>query len=368
MPTPIEAYRAGYEKGQKDGLGGALAEVTMGMLRDDPGGYFAAGQRDGAAGKKFSPPSDQVRKPAADINPFDDKVAIKTVCPNCGALDWFEWKFLGRLTDPICGQSWYVGLGTYTGMQIRAAFAAGGKGARYFTSGVSGGEGAWIGRALGWFMGVLLGLGIRLEFGILMIPIQALAGLFQTKKTTSDMVTRLVVLVVTLGGLGIGIYQIRRASSLQFRVAQPAMLDQLQTRTVLPKTTKALMSMIVHKWYPALPGFPPHAGATGYEFLSDGRYRDITYYDPFFEGGQEGAAILREDDGYYGIANGILTLHINKAQPRYRIVSLTRDFLILEFIPPVPSSYQDQFRYSRHPGPGYPPIGKHGTIHVDAKW
>ena len=128
-----EAYRAGYEKGQKDGLGGALAEVTMGMLRDDPGGYFAAGQRDGAGGKKFNPPSDQVRKPAADINPFDDKVAIKTVCPNCGALDWFEWKFLGRLTDAICGHSWYAGSGTYTLMQIRAAFAAGGKGAKYLS-------------------------------------------------------------------------------------------------------------------------------------------------------------------------------------------------------------------------------------------
>jgi hypothetical protein len=180
------------------------------MLRDDPGGYFAAGQRDGAGGKKFNPPSDQVRKPAADINPFDDKVAIKTVCPNCGALDWFEWKFLGRLADPICGHSWYVGSGTYAAMQIRAAFAAGGKGAKYFTSGVSGGEGAWIGRALGWFMGVILGLGIRLEFGILMIPIQALAGLFGAK-TAPDIVTRLVVLVVMLGGLGVGIYQIHNA-------------------------------------------------------------------------------------------------------------------------------------------------------------
>jgi hypothetical protein len=96
-----------------------------------------------------------VRKPAAEVNPFDDKVAIKTVCPHCGALDWFEWKFLGRLTDAICGHSWYAGSGTYTLMQIRAAFAAGGKGAKYMTSGLSGGQGAWIGKGMGWFIGVL---------------------------------------------------------------------------------------------------------------------------------------------------------------------------------------------------------------------
>jgi hypothetical protein len=211
MPTPIEAYREGYEKGRKENLAGHTAEAVFGMFKDDPGSHYGAGYRDGAAGKTFSPPSDQVRKPAADVNPFDDKVAIKTVCPSCGALDWFEWKFLGRLTDHICGYSWYVGPGTYTAMQIRAAFAAGGKGAKYLTSGVSGGEGAWIAKGMGWFMGVLLGLGIRLEFGVLMIPIQSLAGLFQAKKTVADIVTRSIVLAVTLGGIGIGIYEIQHA-------------------------------------------------------------------------------------------------------------------------------------------------------------
>jgi Tfp pilus assembly protein PilF len=213
MATPDEAYSEGYKKGRKEGLASNTAEAVFGMMKDDPGGHYGAGYRDGAAGTEFRPPSARipVRKPAAEVNPFDDKVAIKTVCPHCGALDWFEWKFLGRLTDAICGHSWYAGSGTYTLMQIRAAFAAGGKGAKYMTSGLSGGQGAWIGKGMGWFIGVLLGLGIRLEFGVLMIPIQAFAGLFQAKKTTSDMVTRLVVLVVTLGGLGIGIYKIHNA-------------------------------------------------------------------------------------------------------------------------------------------------------------
>jgi hypothetical protein len=35
---------------------GDLAE-GMGMLREDPGGHFAAGHRDGAAGNKFNPSS-----------------------------------------------------------------------------------------------------------------------------------------------------------------------------------------------------------------------------------------------------------------------------------------------------------------------
>jgi hypothetical protein len=243
MATPDEAYGKGYEKGRKEGLAGNTAEAIFGMMKDDPGGHHAAGYRDGAAGKEFKPPSAQapVRKPAADVNPFDDKVAIKAVCPHCGALDWLEWKFLGRLTDPFCGHSWCAGSGTYAAMQIRAAFAAGGKGAKYMTSGVSGGEGAWIAKGMGWFMGVLLGLGIRLEFGVLMIPIQAFAGLFQTKKTTADLVTRLVVLAITLGGLGILIYEVQHAPSPRWNwspqaaVLQPP-ASQANTTNLAPTT------------------------------------------------------------------------------------------------------------------------------------
>jgi hypothetical protein len=136
-------------------------------------------------------------------------------------VDWFEWKFLGRVTDPVCGHSWYVGSGTYTLMQLRAGFAAGHRFAKYLTSGVSG-EGAWIAKAMGWFMGVILGLAIRLEFGVLMIPIQALAGLFQAKKTTSDIVTRVVVFGITLTAVGIGFYKIQHPSWLQLQQVQPS--------------------------------------------------------------------------------------------------------------------------------------------------
>ena len=157
----------------------------------------------------------------AELNPFDDKVAVRVYCPKCGALDWFEWRFLGKLTDPVCGHTWYVGSGTYTLMQLRAGFAAGHRFAKYLTSGVSG-EGAWIAKAMGWFMGVILGLGIRLEFGVLMIPIQALAGLFQAKKAHLEVATRLVVLALSLAGLGIGLYEAQHASRPHFQRVQPS--------------------------------------------------------------------------------------------------------------------------------------------------
>lgn len=232
MPEPKDAYREGYAKGKASTAGGALAEMTMGMLRDDPGGYFAAGYRDGAAGKQFNPgddirKGDDVRRGDADITPFDDKVAIKTACPNCRELDWFEWKFLGRLTDPVCGHTWYAGSGTYALMQLRAAFQFGGRLAKYMTSGTSrssasAGEAAVgsLARGMFWILGGLLGVGIRLEFGVLMIPIQAVAGLFQPKKTNAEITARVVALAVTLGGLGLGFYELQHASQPQFQQVQ----------------------------------------------------------------------------------------------------------------------------------------------------
>jgi hypothetical protein len=226
MRRPIEAYREGYEKGRTDNAGGVLAEITMGMLRDDPGGYFATGYHDGTAGKKFAPPSEEVRKEAAELNPFDDKVAIKTVCPNCGALDWFEWKFLGKLTDPVCGYTWYAGSGTYVLMQVRAGFQAGSRFTKYLTSGISG-EGAWIAKALGWFMGTLVGIGVRLEFGLLMTPIQAMVGLCQRDQTLSERVTRGMVLGVFLVAIGISAYEIQLASRAPNRMSQKTSIFQV---------------------------------------------------------------------------------------------------------------------------------------------
>lgn len=183
MRRPADAYREGYEKARQDDFGGVTGEVLLGMMRDDPGRYFERGYHDGRAGKPFSPPV-EVRKPPAAVNPFDKKTAIKTICPNCGALDWFEWKFLGRLTDPVCSYTWFAGSGTYAWMQLRAALLSGAETARHFTSGqpktnssLITEAGDWMFRCMIWLFGSILGMFVRLEVGLPMIPIQALIGL-----------------------------------------------------------------------------------------------------------------------------------------------------------------------------------------------
>src|SRR5687768_15241873 len=81
-------------------------------------------------------PARAVERPHAtsELNPFDDKVAIRIACPKCQDIDWFEWKFLGKLTDPVCGHTWYVDTGTYTGQQLRATGEAAKKWAKYMTA------------------------------------------------------------------------------------------------------------------------------------------------------------------------------------------------------------------------------------------
>jgi hypothetical protein len=57
MARSVETYRRGYEKGRANNLAGHTAEAIFSMLRDDPGGHYLAGYRDGAAGKRFNPPT-----------------------------------------------------------------------------------------------------------------------------------------------------------------------------------------------------------------------------------------------------------------------------------------------------------------------
>jgi hypothetical protein len=83
---------------------------------------------------------------------------------------------LGKLTDPVCGHTWYVGSGLYTLQQVRAIFQLANKLAKHSTQGISG-EGAWMGKMLGWFCGLVCGFCIRLEAAAFMIPIQAIVRL-----------------------------------------------------------------------------------------------------------------------------------------------------------------------------------------------
>lgn len=160
----------------------------------------------------------------AELNPFDDKIAIKTVCPKCGALDWFEWKFLGKLTDPVCQHTWYVGSGIYILQQSRAIFQAGNRFARYMTSGISG-QGAWVGKIVGWFCGMVFGIAFRLEGAILMIPVQATVGLCQDRTKTAT-VGRYVVISIFILLVGFGAYAIRSNLSAETRPTGTAGIAQ----------------------------------------------------------------------------------------------------------------------------------------------
>jgi hypothetical protein len=58
VASAIKAYREGFEKGREDSMLDNLGEAMLGILRDDPGGHFAAGYHDGAAGNAFNPPDE----------------------------------------------------------------------------------------------------------------------------------------------------------------------------------------------------------------------------------------------------------------------------------------------------------------------
>jgi len=59
MGKALDGYRAGYEKGKADTMAENLGEAVRGLVRDDPGGFFAVGYHDGAAGDSFNPPSEE---------------------------------------------------------------------------------------------------------------------------------------------------------------------------------------------------------------------------------------------------------------------------------------------------------------------
>jgi hypothetical protein len=161
MSREFDTYADGYANGKKDTLGGMLAQVTMGMLRDDPGGFYTAGYRDGSAGKKFSPPAPTVKQPAAkaatpsapasdlekswyrlcnssefiskevadwfieQLNATGKHVAIvvglddfmDASCPQCSSVGQFKIHFLGRLNHPGCRSS-YMGTFSYAAFQL----------------------------------------------------------------------------------------------------------------------------------------------------------------------------------------------------------------------------------------------------------
>jgi choline-glycine betaine transporter len=62
---------------------------------------------------------------------------------------------------------------------------------------------------MGWFIGTILGIAIRLEFGVLMIPVQAIVGLCQPHKNQAEIVSRIVAIATVAAALGILYYELQ---------------------------------------------------------------------------------------------------------------------------------------------------------------
>src|SRR5207244_2536926 len=104
--------------------------------------------------------------------------------------------FSSAMIHAACDYTFYVSSGKYLGMQLRAAFGAGKKYAKELNSKVSDGEGALLAKTLGWVIGISIGMGVRLEFGVLMLPIQAIAALSHPSRHSSGIGIRISVLAI----------------------------------------------------------------------------------------------------------------------------------------------------------------------------
>ncbi len=105
---PDDAYREGYDRGRNDSLGGRLAEITMGMLRADPGGYFAAGYYDGAGGRKFSVRGLKESKPRSHKSSATSAISL----PSPLESQWYrfcdESEFIPKVTVDQCLATLYA--------------------------------------------------------------------------------------------------------------------------------------------------------------------------------------------------------------------------------------------------------------------
>ncbi len=277
MPNPIDAYREGYEKGRKDTLGGLAAEVMMGMMRDDPGGHFAAGYHDGAAGKKFNPPSEEVHKSTprksegssltdlekswyhlcdasifiskdiadhyvAALNAEGSHVAVVIglsnftahTCQRCSSEGQFKIRFLGRLEHPECHWTGYMDTGSYIGFQImqivHSGIRAGGSLKEDAERKGEGGK-SWIDGIFGFvFVAVF-----RAALAVVLIPLHTIVVLCQLGQTRADILKRVIPLSAFLAVLGIGIYEIQPESMPPFPSSQPG-------RVILPQTANTTRS------------------------------------------------------------------------------------------------------------------------------
>ncbi len=252
MATPLEAYRDGYRKGLEATVGHHLAEATIGIMRDDPGGYYAAGFKDGSNRKKFSPPAPAPSAPppnstkstlsdlerewyglcnssvfipdyvakyyiaALQAEGYHAAIAVGLsnftgqACPRCAANGYFKIAFLGRIRHPDCQWSGFMGTGSYIGFQISQVFHSGIRagGAMKDDADRKGDRHGGIVNAIVGFLFVGV---FRAALAVVLIPLHTIFALFQSGQTAGDIVVRFLVLGSVLAVAGVGLYEARPA-------------------------------------------------------------------------------------------------------------------------------------------------------------
>lgn len=103
----------------------------------------------------------------------------ETPCARCGASGHFKIHFLGELHHPKCGRKWYMGPGSYIGYQLSSVVHTGMRagGSMKEDSDRKGERGGWVSGVVGFMMAAVF----RLALAVVLIPIQLIVSLSQSK-------------------------------------------------------------------------------------------------------------------------------------------------------------------------------------------
>ena len=141
-------------------------------------------------------------------------------CPNCKDEGQFKVHFLGRLEHPACHWAGYMGTGSYIAFQITKILHSGIRagGSMKEDSDKKGEGGGWIYAIFGF---LVVGM-FRAALAVVLIPPHTIVALCQPKQPKSDVVMRVIVLLVFAATIGICTYEIDAASNQQATASQPA--------------------------------------------------------------------------------------------------------------------------------------------------
>lgn len=135
-------------------------------------------------------------------------------CVRCGASGQFRIHFLGELHHSKCGCKWYMGTGSYIGLQLSSVIHSGiwaGGGMKADADRKGDRSGGWVNGIFGFiFVGVF-----RAALAVVLIPLHTVAALCQTGQTKAAVASRAVILAAVLALVGTGAYEINNASKIQ---------------------------------------------------------------------------------------------------------------------------------------------------------